>query len=162
MVTIATSHLPRIVRRGIAGAGWALAATLPLSLQAQDAAPLPAPSGKWIATIAQLNVLRGAADLSVAPKGSKESRAKLTLRLIPINRQVAWDIVAGRCGDEGRPIAAAAAFRQILSRNDGSGDGIATVPVLEPGKPYYVRVFSPGEVPSDRAGYGCANLSEVP
>jgi hypothetical protein len=86
----------------------------------------------------------------------------LTLRLIPINRQVAWDIVAGRCGDEGRPIAAAAAFRQILSRNDGSGDGIATVPVLEPGKPYYVRVFSPGEVPSDRAGYGCANLSEVP
>ncbi len=90
------------------------------------------------------------------------ARAKLSLRLVPINRQVAWDIVNGRCGDEGRPVAAAAAFRQILSRNDGSGEGIATVPVLEPGKPYYVRVFSPGSVPADRGGFGCANLSEVP
>jgi hypothetical protein len=139
-----------------------LIVSIPLTLHAQDAAPAAAPSGKWTATIAQLNTLRGAADLTVAPKGSKESRAKLSLRLIPINRQVAWDIVAGRCGDEGRPVAAAAAFRQILSRNDGSGDGMATIPVLEPGKPYYVRVFSPGEVPSDRAGFGCANLSEVP
>jgi hypothetical protein len=139
-----------------------LIVAMPLSLHAQDAAPAAAPSGKWTATIAQLNVLRGAADLSVSPKSSKESRAKLSLRLVPINRQVAWDIVAGRCGDEGRPVAAAAAFRQILSRNDGSGDGMATIPALEPGKPYYVRVFSPGEVPSDRAGFGCANLSEVP
>jgi hypothetical protein len=128
----------------------------------QDAAATAKPSGKWTATIAQLNVLRGAADLTVSPKGEKESRAKLSLRLVPINRQVAWDIVAGRCGDEGRPVAAAAAFRQILSRNDGSGEAMATLPVLEPGKPYYIRVFSPGEVPADRGGFGCANLSEVP
>jgi hypothetical protein len=78
-----------------------LIVAMPLSLHAQDAAPAAAPSGKWTATIAQLNVLRGAADLSVSPKSSKESRAKLSLRLVPINRQVAWDIVAGRCGDEG-------------------------------------------------------------
>ena len=152
-------NLDRVARRAAVGA---LALALPSALHAQDATPMAKPSGKWTATIAQLNALRGAADLSVALKGEKESRAKLSLRLVPINRQVAWDIVAGRCGDEGRPVAAAAAFRQILSRNDGSGEGMATVPSLESGKPYYVRVFSPGEVPSDRAGYGCANLSEVP
>lgn len=134
----------------------------PLSLAAQDSTAMAKPSGKWLANIAQLGELRGAAEITVAPRNAKESRAKLSLRAVPINRQVAWDIVAGRCGDEGRPIAAAAAFRQVLSRNDGSGDGMANVPLLEPGKPYYVRVFAPGTVPEDRGGYGCANFSEVP
>ncbi len=155
-------NLDRVARRSIAGAISALAFAVPSALHAQDSSALAKASGKWTATIAQLNILRGAADLSVAPKGAKESRVKLSLRLVPINRQVAWDIVAGRCGDEGRPVSAAAAFRQILTRNDGSGEGMATISLLESGKPYYVRVFSPGEVPSDRAGYGCANLSELP
>ncbi len=155
-------NLDRVARRSIAGAISALALAVPSALHAQDSSALAKVSGKWTATIAQLNILRGSADLSVAPKGAKESRVKLSLRLVPINRQVAWDIVAGRCGDEGRPVSAAAAFRQILTRNDGSGEGMATIPLLEAGKPYYVRVFSPGEVPSDRAGYGCANLSELP
>ena len=141
--------------------GLALASA-PCTLRAQEPAALAKPSGKWVATIAQLTELRGAAELSVSPKGDKESRLKLSLRLVPINRQVSWDVVAGRCGDEGRPLAAAAAFRQILTRNDGSGEGMGTVPSLETGKPYYLRVFAPGVVPSDRGGYGCANLSEVP
>ncbi len=149
-------------RRSVVGVFCAFAVAVPAVGYAQDAPVLAKSSGKWTATIAQLNVLRGAAELSVSPKGEKESRAKLSLRLVPINRQVGWDIVAGHCGDEGRPVSAAAAFRQILSRNDGSGEGMATVPTLESGKPYYVRVFSPGEVPSDRGGYGCANLSEIP
>jgi hypothetical protein len=157
-----TSNFNRAVRRRAARIVCAGALVFPAVVHAQDVAPMAKASGKWTATIAQLNELRGAADLAVSPKGDKESRARLSLRLVPINRQVAWDIVAGSCGDEGRPLAAAAAFRQILSRNDGSGDGMATIPVLEVGKPYYVRVFPPGQVPSDRAGFGCANLSEVP
>lgn len=148
--------------RGAMGPVCAFFLAFPAALHAQDAPAMAKPTGKWTATIAQLNTLRGAADLSVSAKGEKESRAKLSLRLVPINRQIAWDIVAGRCGDEGRPVAAAAAFRQILSRNDGSGEAMATIPVLEAGKPYYVRVFSPGEVPADRGGFGCANMSEVP
>ena len=154
--------IDRTSLRWVSGALSVVAFTCPAVLRAQETTTLPKASGKWTATIAQLNTLRGAADVSVSPRGEKESRAKLSLRLVPINRQVAWDIVQGRCGDEGRPVSAAAAFRQILSRNDGSGEGMATVPALQAGKPYYVRVFSPGEVPSDRAGYGCANLSEVP
>ncbi len=150
------------VGRVVARALVALSCALPAVGHAQDAPAVVKASGKWTATIAQLSTLRGAADLRIEPKGDKESRARLSLRLVPINRQVAWDIVAGRCGDEGRPVAAGAAFRQILSRNDGSGEGMATIPALETGKPYYVRVFAPGEVPSDRAGYGCANISEVP
>ena len=157
-----TSNFNRVLRRRAARVVCAGALVFPAVVHAQDMAPMAKASGKWTATIAQLNILRGAADLSVAPKGDKESRARLSLRLVPINRQVSWDIVAGRCGDEGRPLAAAAAFRQILSRNDGSGEGMATIPALEAGKPYYVRVFAPGEVPADRAGFGCANLSEVP
>ena len=140
----------------------AVALSLSPALGAQEPASLVKPSGKWIATIAQLSELRGTADISVSPKGEKESRVKLSLRLVPINRQIAWDVVSGRCGDEGRPIAAAAAFRQVLSRTDGSGEAMATVPVLEAGKMYYVRVFAPGIVPADRGGYGCANLSEAP
>ncbi len=138
-----------------------VALSMASTLQAQDAAAMAKPTGKWTANITQLGELRGAAELSVQPRNDKESRARLSLRAVPINRQIAWDIVAGRCGDEGRPVAAAAAFRQILSRNDGSGDGMATIPLLEPGKLYYVRVFAPGSVPADRGGFGCANLSEV-
>ncbi len=130
------------------------------ALRAQST--LPAPTGRWVATIAQLNELRGAAELNVASRGPRESRFRLSVRLVPINRQLAWDVVVGRCGGEGRPLAAAAAFRQILSRNDGSGEATATLPALETGKAYYVRVFAPGVAPSDRTAYGCANLSEVP
>jgi hypothetical protein len=141
-------------------AAVALACASASTLRAQSA--LSAPTGRWAANITPLNELRGSAELTVAPRGPRESRLRLTVRLVPINRQLAWDVVAGRCGEEGRPIAAAAAFRQILSRNDGSGDATATLPAVEAGKAYYVRVFAPGTVPSDRTGYGCANLSEVP
>jgi len=154
--------LHRATRRSAFAAVCALSISFPAALQAQDTATAGKPTGKWTATIAQLSVLRGAADISISPKNEKESRVKLSLRLVPINRQISWDIVGGACGDEGRPVAAAAAFRQILSRNDGSGEATATIPLLEAGKPYYVRVFSPGEVPRDRGGFGCANLSEVP
>jgi hypothetical protein len=133
-------------------------------LRAQDsAAAKPAGSGKWQGAIPTLNGgVRGAADVAVQSQGDKESRVRVTVRNMPINRQVAWDVVAGSCGDEGRPVAAGAAFRMLLTRNDGSGDAMARVPRLEAGKRYYVRLFNPGEVPSDRAGLACANLSEVP
>ncbi len=131
-------------------------------VDAQDSAAVADKSGKWSATMSTLNGLRGAADLRVEPQGGKESRARLSIRNAPINRQLAWDIVAGSCGDEGRPVAAGAAFRQILTRNDGTGDGTARFPKLEPGKRYYVRLFEPSQVPGDRNGFGCANLSEEP
>jgi hypothetical protein len=134
----------------------------PAVLRAQDSAAVLGKSGKWSAAMSTLNGLRGAADLRVEPQGGKDSRARLSIRNAPINRQLAWDIVAGSCGDEGRPVAAGAAFRQILTRNDGTGDATARIPKLEPGKRYYVRLFEPSQVPGDRTGVGCANLSEEP
>ncbi len=134
----------------------------PAALRAQDSAAVAGKSGKWSATMSTLNGLRGAADLRVEPQGGKDSRARLSIRNAPINRQLAWDIVAGSCGDEGRPVAAGAAFRQILTRNDGTGDATARISKLETGKRYYVRLFEPSQVPGDRTGFGCANLSEEP
>ncbi len=134
----------------------------PAALRAQDGAAVAGKSGKWSATMSTLNGLRGAVDLRVEPQGGKDSRARLSIRNAPINRPLAWDVVAGSCGDEGRPVAAGAAFRQILTRNDGTGDATARIPKLEPGKRYYVRLFEPSQVPDDRTGFGCANLSEEP
>ena len=141
----------------------ALCAVVGTPVAAQDSAQAaPAGSGKWAGSIISLSNLRGAADIRVEPKGAKDSRAKLTIRSAPINRQIAWDIAVGSCGDDGRPVAAGAAFRQLLTRNDGSGDAMATIPKLESGKRYYARVFDPGSTPSDLGGYGCTNLSEQP
>ncbi len=142
----------------------ALCALVGTPLAAQDSAQASAAqgSGKWAGSIISLSSLRGAADIRVEPKGAKDSRAKITIRSAPINRQIAWDIVAGSCGDDGRSVAAGAAFRQLLTRNDGSGDAMATIPKLESGKRYYARVFDPGSTPSDLGGFGCTNLSEQP
>ena len=142
-----------------AGAVALLTAVAPLGAQDSTAAA-PKGSGKWSASIGSLTGIRGAADVRVEARNDKESRARLTVRSTPINRQIAWDIVAGSCGDDGRPVAAAAAFRRLLTRNDGGGDAMATFPRLESGKRYYVRVFDPQEPPADRSGFGCANLSE--
>ncbi len=140
-----------------------LASALTASIaRAQDTAAVVAPpsDAKWAGSIVALNTIRGSASLTIEPRNATDARIRLQLRAVPINLRVSWDVVAGSCGDEGRPVAAAAAFRQILTRNDGSGDVQVTLPKLARGKRYYFRVFAPGEVPADRGGYGCANLSE--
>ena len=140
----------------------ALASALAASIaRAQDSATVvPLSDAKWAGSIVALNTIRGSASLTIEPPNATDARVRLQLRAVPINLRVSWDVVAGSCGDEGRPVAAAAAFRQILTRNDGSGDVQVTLPKLARGKRYYFRVFAPGEVPADRGGYGCANLSE--
>jgi hypothetical protein len=130
-----------------------LSITLPAMASAQ--------SGKWIATVPQLTI-RGTADLTIEPRNEKQSRAKISFRNTANDRQIAWDIVAGRCGEEGLPIAPQATFRQVRTGLDGQGEVTANIPLLVPGKSYYVRVFDPGEQPTDRNGFGCANISEKP
>ena len=149
---------------GAVFSAMALCVVVGTTLGAQDSAKVPSStgSGKWAGSIISLSTLRGAADIRVEPKGEKDSRAKLTVRSAPVNRQLAWDIALGSCGEDGRPVAAGSTFRQLLTRNDGSGDAMATIPKLETGKRYYARVFDPGSTPSDLGGYGCTNLSEQP
>lgn len=149
------------VRLPISVAAFAMCTT---GLSAQDAAA-PTNSGKWSAIVNTLSGsggMRGTAEFRVEPRNEKESRAKLSVRSVPINRQLAWDIVAGSCNDEGKPVAAPAAFRVLLTRNDGGGDAMANIPKLESGKRYYARVYGQGDNVTDRTAYGCANLSETP
>ncbi|MCC6318755.1 MAG: hypothetical protein IT361_13825 [Gemmatimonadaceae bacterium] len=120
-----------------------------------------AQSGKWVGTIAQMSG-GGAADISVEPRGGDKSRARITFRNAKGAIQLAWDIVAGSCRDEGAPVAPQPAFNQIQTQMDGGGSGTATIPKLESGKRYYVRVFDPQTAPTDAAAFGCANLSEKP
>lgn len=133
----------------------------PLAAQDSTTAVVLAGSGKWAGSIGQMSGIRGSADFRAEPKGKKDTRITLTVRNTPINRQIAWEVVSGSCGDDGRPVAAGAAFRQLLTRNDGGGDAMATVPKLESGKRYYARVFNPTDAASD-TGYGCTNLTEQP
>ncbi len=118
-------------------------------------------SGKWIGTIVQLGI-KGSADLSIEPRNDKQSKAKISFRSTANDRQLAWDIVQGRCGEEGLPIAPAAAFRQVRTGLDGQGEATSNIPLLVSGKQYYFRVYSPGEQPTDRGGFGCANINEKP
>jgi hypothetical protein len=118
-------------------------------------------SGKWSATLVFSGRMAG--DLRVE-KGKKddESQARLDIRNGSINRQIAWDIAEGVCGDNAQSIAPRAKFRQMLTSNDGSASVRVTIPRLQPGKRYYVRVFDPGFQGEDRGGMSCVNLSEEP
>jgi hypothetical protein len=136
-------------------------APLALGLAITPAA-LFAQSGKWQGTIPQLTTLRGSADLDVETRNDKQSRAKISFRNSNREQRVAWDIVAGRCRDEGAPIAPIAAFRQVMTSMDGSGTISVNIPKLEPGKLYYFRVYDPQVAPTDATAFGCANLSEKP
>jgi hypothetical protein len=153
--------LRSILMRGLPALTLCAMAALPAAAQDSSTVAIRPGNGKWSATIGSFNnPERGAAELRVEPKGPKEARARLAVRNVAINRQLTWDVVAGSCGDEGAPVAARAAFRSMLTRNDGTGDAMATIPVLEPGKRYYVRVFAQGSQITDRTALGCANLSE--
>jgi hypothetical protein len=118
-------------------------------------------SGKWSATLVFSGRMAG--DLRVEKaKKDDESQARLEIRNAAINRQIAWDIAEGVCGDNSQSIAPRAKFRQMLTSNDGSANVRSTIPRLQPGKRYYVRVFDPGNAGDDRSGMSCVNLSEVP
>ena len=121
---------------------------------------VPAQSGKWVGTISQLRNGGGAADITVEPRNERQSRVKITFRNTRRDMRLAWDIVVGRCGDEGAPIAAQAAFTQVLTQMDGGGTVTSNVPKLESGKAYYVRVFDPQTAATDAGAFGCGNLSE--
>lgn len=131
-----------------------VAGALPRSLTAQ--------SGKWVATVSQLNTAGGSADITVEPRGEKYSRVKVTFRNVKRDMRIAWDIVNGQCRDQGAPIAPQATFTQAQTMMDGSGTTTANVPKLESGKLYYVRVFDPQSSPTDNNAWGCANLAEKP
>ena len=121
----------------------------------------PTQSGKWFATVNQLRN-GGSADLTIEPRNDKQSRAKLAFRNGSRDMRIAWDIVAGNCNDQGAPIAPQATFTQVLTQMDGGGSVTATIPKLESGKRYYVRVFDPQVAPNDENVWGCANISEKP
>lgn len=121
-----------------------------------------AQSGKWVATVSQIRGAGGAADLTVEPRGAKNSRARLVMRNVNRDMRIAWDIVAGQCRDQGAPIAAQAAFTMVQTMTDGSGTVTATLPKLESGKLYYIRIFDPQIQPTDDNVWACANLAEKP
>ena len=120
-----------------------------------------AQSGKWVATISQMSN-GGAADLTIDPRNEKQSRAKIVFRNTKRDMRLSWDIVEGNCRDEGRPIAAQAAFTVIQTQMDGGGTATSNIPKLETGKRYYVRVFDPQVIATDANAFGCANISEKP
>jgi hypothetical protein len=121
-----------------------------------------AQSGKWVGTVSQMSI-GGAADLAIESRNDKQSRARITLRNSRSNIPLAWDIVEGSCRDEGKPVAAAAAFTRIQTQMDGGGTVTSNIPKLESGKRYYVRVFDPQNTSrTDASALGCANLSEQP
>ena len=122
--------------------------------------PEPAQSGKWVATISQLRNAGGAADITVEPRNERQSRVKIMFRDTRRDMRLAWDIVAGNCGDDGAPIAPLAAFTQVQTQMDGSGTVTSNVPKLESAKRYYVRVFDPQSPATDASAFGCGNLSE--
>jgi hypothetical protein len=147
-----------VIARGVAVSAGLLSSAV---LSAQPATAV-APSDRWSAQLV-LTGLRGGGELRVEPgRRDAESRVRLVLRNLPMNRPVGWDVVRGSCGDEGAPVAAAAAFRPLVTGTDGGAMGTATVPRLTPGQRYYARVFDPAEPPLDARVWGCANLSEQP
>lgn len=140
----------------VSGVIGVISAAGPTSAHAQ-------PSGKWVATIPVLaNGGSGAADLTIESKNDKQSRAKISVRNGRSNVQLAWNIVVGNCRDDGPPLAPQAAFNPLQTQMDGGGSATGTVPKLEGGKQYYLRVFDPKSQPSDGAVMGCANISEKP
>ena len=151
MHILPADHRLRVTRAVVASLVGTLLA-LPSTAQAQ--------SGKWIATISQLGSAGGAADVTVDPRNEKQSRAKITFRNTKRDMRLGWDIVVGRCRDEGAPIAAQAAFTQVQTQMDGGGTASANVPKLESGKMYYVRVYDPQTAATDASAFGCASLSE--
>jgi hypothetical protein len=123
-----------------------------------------AQSGKWVATVSPDPKRRrfGVADITIEPRGDKNSRVRVALRNVNRDMRIAWDIVSGQCRDQGAPIAPQAAFTQVQTMMDGSGSATANVPKLESGKLYYVRIFDPQTSPTDDNVWGCANIAEKP
>jgi hypothetical protein len=121
-----------------------------------------AQSGTWVATITQMSSAGGTAELTIQPRNDKQSRARIVLHNTKRDMRLAWDIVEGSCRDEGKPVAAQAAFITIQTQLDGSGTATANIPKLESGKRYYVRVFDPQTAARDASAFGCANISEKP
>ncbi len=140
--------------RALMGAVGAVALLSPAVAEAQ--------SGKWVGTVSTLRSAGGSADITIEPRGEKQSRVRLTVRNVNRDMRIAWDIVAGQCRDNGAPIAPQAAFTQLQSQMDGGGSATANVPKLTSGQPYYVRVFDPQLSPTDDNVWGCANLAEKP
>ncbi|MEO7359619.1 MAG: hypothetical protein ABI120_04775 [Gemmatimonadaceae bacterium] len=119
-----------------------------------------AQTGKWVGTVKLNN--SGSADLTIEPRSEKQSKAKMNIRNGRRESRMAWDIVQGRCRDEGVPIAPQAQFTALQTQMDGSVTVTANVPKLESGKLYYFRVFDPQTQASDVTSFGCSNISEVP
>ncbi len=121
-----------------------------------------AQTGKWTAVISQLSSVGGSADLSVEVKDEKQSKVKISIRSAKKETRLAWDIVEGRCRDDGTPIAPGASFRRLQTAMDGTAIATVSVPRLVSGKSYYFRVYDPQTVATDGAAYGCGNISELP
>lgn len=130
-------------------------AVLPGAAQAQ--------SGKWVANILQIRSFQGNAELKIESRNDKQSKAKFEVRNSKREQRMAWDIIAGRCNEDGVRIAPQAAFTAVQTGMDGGGIVNSNIPKLESGKLYYVRIYEAGgPSPTDANVLGCANLSELP
>lgn len=148
IVSNSARKFPRILSLAVA------AALLPGIAHAQ---------GKWVGQVTVMTIEGkngGSADITVEPRNEKQSRIKVSVRNSIKERKLGWDVVNGRCRDEGIQIAPQATFQVIQNGMDGSGVGTANIPKLESGKPYYLRIFEAGKLASDRDAYGCAQIVE--
>lgn len=115
--------------------------------------------GKWVGQVTVMTI-GGSADITVEPRNEKQSRVKVSIRNSRKELKLGWDVVHGRCRDEGIQVAPQATFQVIQNSMDGSGVGTANIPKLESGKPYYLRIFEAGKLGNDRDAYGCAQIVE--
>ena len=89
---------------------------------------------------------------------------KSTVVTVTINRGVAgaaygWEVLEGKCGYDGRPVAPPTAFPPLYVEDSGYGAAIATLKTkLVPGKEYFINLYT---APEQRTGIvACGTLAE--
>ena len=89
---------------------------------------------------------------------------KSTVVTVTINRGVAgaaygWEVLEGKCGYDGRPVAPPTAFPPVYVEDSGYGAAIATLKTkLVPGKEYFINLYTAAE---QRTGIvACGKLAE--
>ena len=83
---------------------------------------------------------------------------------VSISRGVAgaaygWEVLEGKCGYDGRPVAPPTAFPPVYIENSGNGAAIAKLKTrLEPGKEYFINLYT---APEQRTGIvACGKLAD--
>ena len=121
-----------------------------------------APAGGSTRLVATLNAaggrLSGTVTLTPAARAN-QTRAAVSILNGPGNAELGWQIRQGQCGERGPELGAAAAYRVIQTRGDGSGEVTVTLPIAMPSNnAYHVNILASRT--SDTV-LACGGLSEA-